>query len=205
VFEGRVQSGKPNYEEAIKLWIKAADVGDVEAMNNLGGMYYKGEGQPGNKPNLKEAIKWSKKAADAGHVDAMFNLGGMYHHGEGQPGNKPNYKEALKWYKKAAGLGHAGAMFNLGWMYDKGEGQPGSKPNYKEALKWYTKAAEGEIEEAKVKVVEMQKLIPSDKSPKEVSVSDLSDGINFCISTTFTFASSISPSAAFVYHFNASL
>ena len=160
-------------DSEISCLVDKADTGDVEAMSDLGWMYEEGKGQPGSKPDFKEAIKWYTKAADAGNTEGMYNLGVMYYEGKGQPGNKPNFKEAIKWYKKAADVGYVDAMYNLGWMNEEGIGRPGNKPNFKEAIKWYTKAADAGDKEAKGKVVEIQKLIPSDKPPKEVSVSDV--------------------------------
>ena len=44
-------------------------------MNNLGELYYNGEGVA---KNYAKAREWYEKAAAAGNTDAMFNLGVLY-------------------------------------------------------------------------------------------------------------------------------
>ncbi|HJN37550.1 MAG TPA: hypothetical protein QF353_02095 [Gammaproteobacteria bacterium] len=122
-------------------------------MYHLGLMYKKGKGQPGNKPNFKEAIKWYKKTLDAGY-EPLFH----------QPyaGDKltcDGMKGGVQSVCKKAITGDAEAMTEMGSMYWSGEDQPGSKPNYKKAMKWYKKAADAGDEDAKGKVVKIQKLI----------------------------------------------
>jgi TPR repeat protein len=50
-----------NYSEAMRFFRKAADLGDTQAMSNIGVMYDNGEGVP---KNAAEAARWYKKAAD---------------------------------------------------------------------------------------------------------------------------------------------
>jgi uncharacterized protein len=50
-----------NYSEAMHFFRKAADLGDTQAMSNIGVMYDNGEGVP---KNAAEAARWYKKAAD---------------------------------------------------------------------------------------------------------------------------------------------
>ena len=52
----------------------------MSAMNNLGGIYRKGNGLP---QDYTRAIEWYSKAAEKGCANAMYNLGTMYHHGQG--------------------------------------------------------------------------------------------------------------------------
>ena len=63
---------KPNVVEAVKLNQLAAEQGDADAQNDLGGSYYNGEGM---KQNFAEAVKWRRLAAAQGHVNAQCNLG----------------------------------------------------------------------------------------------------------------------------------
>lgn len=53
---------------------KAADQGNVDAQNNLGVMYYTGEGVP---KDMAKAREWLRKAAAQGNADAKANLEGM--------------------------------------------------------------------------------------------------------------------------------
>lgn len=121
-----------NYAEALNWFKKAANLGDVTAMNEIGYMYHEGEGVA---QNYAEALKWFKKAADLGDATAMTNIGLMYILGKGVA---ENYAEAMKWFKKAADLGNANAMYMIGFMYEKGLGMP---ENRSEAVRWYEKAA----------------------------------------------------------------
>lgn len=104
-----------------------------EALNNIGNMYYKGQGV--NK-DYKQAVKWFSKAAEQGHVLAQCNLGVMYENGWGV---SQNYHEAVQWYRKAAEKGFAQAQYSLGLAYMQGQG---ITRNDKEAQIWLRKAAE---------------------------------------------------------------
>jgi len=52
----------------------AAEQGNVDAQNNLGVMYYSGEGVP---RDTAKAAEWFKKAAAQGNADAQANLDAM--------------------------------------------------------------------------------------------------------------------------------
>ena len=57
-----------------------AESGNVDAMEAIGYMYYKGEG---TTLSYEDAIKWIKKAAVAGSGFSMSVLGNMYENGQG--------------------------------------------------------------------------------------------------------------------------
>jgi hypothetical protein len=59
---------KQDYQEALRLFRKAADQGDASAQYNVGLMYDDGTGIA---QNHAEALKWYKKAADQGDTDAQ--------------------------------------------------------------------------------------------------------------------------------------
>ena len=73
-----------------------AELGAADAQNNLGVMYYNGEGVP---LDHVEAVRWYRLAADQGFAAAQLNLGFMYDRGRGVP---LDYAEALKWVSLAA-------------------------------------------------------------------------------------------------------
>ena len=108
------QSG--DFATALKEWKPLAEQGNAAAQNNLGWMYYNGNGVTQDNA---EALKWYRKAAEQGDADAQNNLGGMYKRGDGVT---QDYAEAVKWYRKAAEQGDAWAQNNLGVSYDNGEG-----------------------------------------------------------------------------------
>ncbi|MDH0356637.1 tetratricopeptide repeat protein [Morganella sp. GD04133] len=76
--------------------LKAAEQGDAKAQNNLGLMYYNGEGV--QQDDFK-AFEWYTKAAEQGDAKAQFNLGLMYDNGEGV---QQDDVKAFEWYTKAA-------------------------------------------------------------------------------------------------------
>ena len=97
-FQGR-------FEEALTLFLKAAELGDTESQYNAGLMYGKGEGAP---PNSALAAQWIKKAAEQGYSQAQFGLGSLYYKGDGVP---QNYDEAAQWFQKSADQGHSDSQF----------------------------------------------------------------------------------------------
>jgi hypothetical protein len=69
-----------NSAEAMK-WLRiAADQGDAEAQDYLGGEYTEGKLAP---QNYAEATKWWRRAADQGYAPSQFSLGISYANGEG--------------------------------------------------------------------------------------------------------------------------
>ncbi len=116
-FDDGVQAYNNNdYETAFNSFRKAAEQGEARALNNLGLMYFNGEGVTQDD---KEAARWYLKAAEQGEARAQYNLGVMYASGEGVTQDD---KEAARWYLKAAEQGEASAQHNLGVMYENGDG-----------------------------------------------------------------------------------
>ena len=59
-------------KKAARLYHRAADLGDVYAMNNLGGLYSSGRGV---KLDKKKAVRYFRMAADRGQPRAQHNWG----------------------------------------------------------------------------------------------------------------------------------
>jgi uncharacterized protein len=129
---GRALDKGKQFYEAIKLYRKAAEGGNLLGMNNLGAMYFDGLGV---KQDKIEAAKWYRKAAEGGNFQSMNNLGAMYDNGHGV---KQDKTEAVKWYRKAAEGGNLDGMVNLGFMLENGTGV---NLSFAEALNWYRRAA----------------------------------------------------------------
>ncbi|MBQ9594418.1 MAG: sel1 repeat family protein, partial [Synergistaceae bacterium] len=70
-------------------------LGDSDAQNNLGVMYFNGQFV---KQNFRKAFECYKKAADMGNPTAQYNVGNMYEQGKGISINGPKARE---WYMKA--------------------------------------------------------------------------------------------------------
>jgi len=103
-------------KEAVKWFRKAAEQGHAGAQNELGAMYFHGEGV---SEDFKESVKWFRKAADQGNAAAQYNLGVRYAKGQGVV---QNFNEAFKLWKKISDQGYADAQASLGWMYYLGDG-----------------------------------------------------------------------------------
>ena len=65
-------------EQAFKLSQKAAQLGHLEAMNMLGGLYFDGKGVERNE---QKSLEWFEKAAACGHLKAMINCARAYLNG----------------------------------------------------------------------------------------------------------------------------
>ncbi|GAA0161977.1 hypothetical protein LIER_18171 [Lithospermum erythrorhizon] len=117
--------------EAIKLYLRAAELGDSTAQCNLGISYLQAD-----PPKYDDAVKWLYEASVAGHVRAQYQFALCLHQGRGV---QQNLREAAKWYLQAAEGGYVRAMYNTSLCYSFGEGFPQS---HKLARKWMKKAAE---------------------------------------------------------------
>jgi uncharacterized protein len=89
---------RADLKSALRIWMEAAEAGDVEAQTNVGEIYERGIGAT---PNYEAAVIWYQKAADKGHSRALFNLGTMYEQGNGVA---PDKLKALNLYRQAWGL-----------------------------------------------------------------------------------------------------
>lgn len=88
------------HEFALKYYLRAANLGNVEAMNLVGNHFYEGTG---TSQNDERALCWYTQAAEAGNKYALFNLGKLYEFGRGVP---MNYSIALDYYTKAKSAGN---------------------------------------------------------------------------------------------------
>ena len=85
-----------DYATAFKLWRPRAEQGVALAQNNLGLMYYDGQGVP---QDYVEAAKWYRLAAEQGNANDQSNLASMYFGGLGVP---QDYVRAYMWVSLAA-------------------------------------------------------------------------------------------------------
>ena len=120
------------HEEAAQMLRKAAELGHVKAMSDLGALYSNGIGV---SQDWEEAVKWWTKAVQAGDSDAIYNVG-VYHYKRG------TLSQALLWFHEAAIRGIAAGMMSLGSMHIKGEGVPEDR---EEGLRWVRAAAKAGI------------------------------------------------------------
>lgn len=156
-----------NYEEAAKLYQKAADVEYDFAQSALGYLYQHGLGV---QKDIAEAARLYQLSADQGNYLGQYNLACLCETGNGVPVDhekafhyyrlsaKQNYSYALlnlgrcynlglgtdfnaslafHYYQLAANQGLSLAVNNLGTLYEKGVGVP---QDYQMAMKYYKQA-----------------------------------------------------------------
>jgi hypothetical protein len=80
VDNGVKAAGKNDYKTAVKLFSKACDMGSAVGCNNLGVMYYEGQGV---RQDSFKAVELFTKACDMKSGLGCDILGSMYYHGEG--------------------------------------------------------------------------------------------------------------------------
>jgi hypothetical protein len=121
---GLVKSDK----KAAKIWKRAVELGDVEAMRDLGFMYETGSGV---KLDKKKAERLFRMAADRGDAVALNNLGSLLY-------SEKNYEEAFRYHALAADQGYTPGENNLGCCYRHGEG---TEVDLGKARYWFERAA----------------------------------------------------------------
>ena len=137
----------PSHKKAARLYQRAAELGDVLAMYNLGVFYSSGEGV---KLDKKKAVKYYRMAVDRGFANAQYNLGVCFERGTGVA---QDYAEAIRFYKLAADQGHTKAECNMGLMYATGRGVA---RDLAEAIRWFERAAAKGYETAKACLAELR-------------------------------------------------
>lgn len=123
----------PDYAGARRLFAKASDLNDGEAMLNLGFLLKNGQGV---QKNIEEAVKYYKKSSDAGFPRGMNAYGVALE--SGWVNNQPNEVEAVKYYTASAEAGCPAGMRNLAFMYLDGKGVEQSDAT---AAHYFSKAA----------------------------------------------------------------
>ena len=96
---------RADLQSALRVWLQAAESGDVEAQTNVGEIYERGMGVA---PDYEAAASWYQKAADKNYARALFNLGTMYEQGLGVP---QDGLKALNLYRQAWGVPEDNIIF----------------------------------------------------------------------------------------------
>ncbi|EGB10951.1 hypothetical protein AURANDRAFT_15084, partial [Aureococcus anophagefferens] len=105
---GLVKSDK----KAAKIYRRAVELGDVDAVINLGFLYETGSGV---KLDKKKAERLYRAAAERGSALAQRNLACVLD-------SEKKFEEAFRYYALAADQGYTDAEHSLGWCYKDGEG-----------------------------------------------------------------------------------
>lgn len=125
------QGSDEERRESVKLFRKAAALGNSSGMRNLGYCYAVGINTEKDKA---EGARWYRMAAEAGNARAMCNLGVMYDFGNGV---EKDPEQAFKWFLMSAENGYARGMTNLGELYMQGRG---TGKDIAEAEKWFVRS-----------------------------------------------------------------
>jgi hypothetical protein len=118
---------------ALKLFIAAAQAGNMKAAVQVGWCYEFAAGVP---QNPSEAANWYRIAAEQGNSRGQKNLGALYEEGRGVP---EDWVEAAKWYQKSAAQNDGDGQAALARAYEFGIGVPQSR---KETIYWDARAAD---------------------------------------------------------------
>ena len=108
---------KPDYNEAFKWYLKAAERGSAHSQYEVADAYRTGKGI---SPDAQESARWIAKytsslpkKALAGDADSQYWLARAYESGLGISKNE---SEARRWYEKAVAQGHPHACNQLGLL-----------------------------------------------------------------------------------------
>jgi len=136
-YENGTQYLKKDKSKAFEFYSKCAELGNTDALYEVGRCYKFGIGVI---KSFKKAVEYYTKAAELGHKNAQCNLGCCYDNGEGVT---KSYEKAVEYWTKAAEQGHRDAQYNLAECYYYGEGVSKS---YERAVEYYTKQLSKDIE-----------------------------------------------------------
>ena len=89
---------------------KAADLGSIEAMCDLGDYYL--DGEYGFVKDPAKALEWHIKASNGGDSYSAYRIAEIYEEGNGI---LQDYNRAIQWYKKADELGYNDMYANPTW------------------------------------------------------------------------------------------
>lgn len=138
--DGETYYAVERYSEALKCFLKAAELGYTGAYIEIGDMYYYGRG---TAVNYSEAARWYQKAVDEADCEAYKKIAVMYHYGRGVDKDIRKaigfYNEAIEYYKVGIEMQFARAAEELGSLY---ESAPEGIRSYNLAMLYYEKAAE---------------------------------------------------------------
>jgi TPR repeat protein len=121
---GIVKSAK----KAAKISKRAVELGDVDAMINLGLLYEHGSGV---KLDKKKAEELFRTAADRCSATAQYNLGNVLR-------SEEKFEEAFRYFALSADQGYTDAEYCLGFCYHDGTG---TELDLGKARYWFERAA----------------------------------------------------------------
>ncbi len=107
-----------SYSEAQRLYQKAAEQQNSDAIVNLGMLAYTGRGKYAAR-DFDAAKRLFEEADQLGNTLAATNLGVMWQHGQGGP---RDFAKARAYYEKALENDDPSGAMGLAWLYAEGQG-----------------------------------------------------------------------------------
>jgi TPR repeat protein len=98
---------KRRLKEAFRLFLSAAEDGDLGSQLNVGYFYDCGIG---TTKDTNAALRWYKKAHKRGDSSATQNIGTIYR-------DRGEVKIALQWFERALAKGNHGSALDIGKVY----------------------------------------------------------------------------------------
>ena len=98
---------KQDFNAAMDMYQRAAELGNSAAMTRIGALYYQGSG---TEQSYEKALTWFQKAEEAGETDVLYYIGSMYEDGIG---TAKDLKKAKTYYEKAKMTGSEEARKRL--------------------------------------------------------------------------------------------
>lgn len=141
-------AGAHEYEIAVLLYRRSADLGYTRAANCLGVCLEKGRGCDADPC---EAIRLYRTAAESGNALACLNLGDCLRRGVGCDADEA---AAFEWYLRAAELGNLHAQYMVANCYFDGKY---TERDIKSAIAWYQRAALGSHPKAILRADELRR------------------------------------------------
>lgn len=122
-----------------ELYLYDIELGNENAMNDLGALYYDGRGC---NQDFTKAVYYYNMAAENGSRQAQENLGYCYYYGRNMP---VDYEKAFNYFALGAFDGHIISLYKIGDMYLNGYYV---EKNEKEAFRIFERCMEIMTEEA---------------------------------------------------------
>ena len=110
---------------------RAAGLGNVDAILELGTMYEDGDGV---RTDIRKAMQLYRMAANRGDATAQCNLATMLL----DEGSDESQREAFEYYKLSAAQGFTSALYQVGFCYVHGAG---TEVDFVEGKRWLERAA----------------------------------------------------------------
>jgi TPR repeat protein len=120
-----------DFPRASKLFLEAAELGDMDAAYGLSVLYREGTGVPRDRA---QAIRWLKRAAEERHIAAMVEYAIALFNGDGVEKSEAG---AARFFGKAAQANSPIAQNRLARLYAAGRGV---RADTVEAMKWHVLA-----------------------------------------------------------------